>query len=118
MPENHPLDLFMTVSGEYLRIGVQEHRKFHFSVLLVQLSFLQDLIDNMKAFSTVEVYLVVISACHVRFVGKPVGQHPLFCQFMKGTSDRYPSPSLWDLAVVLEALTSHPYLLRWLCCWL
>ena len=77
------------------------------------LSFLQDLIDQMKAFSTVKVYLAAISACHVGFDGKPAGQHPLVCRFMKGARRLLPitktmSPS-WDLAVVLEALSSHPF---------
>lgn len=77
------------------------------------LSFLRDLIDQMKAFSTVKVYLAVISGCHVGFEGKPAGQHPLVCRYLKGGRRPLPvskpmSPS-WDLAVVLGALVSHPF---------
>ncbi|XP_053296886.1 uncharacterized protein LOC128456655 [Pleuronectes platessa] len=72
-----------------------------------------DLIDQKRAFSTVKVYLAAISACHVGFDGKPVGQHPLVCRFMKGARRLLPvsktmSPS-WDLTVVLGALSSHPF---------
>ncbi len=56
---------------------------FQCSVAVV-LSFLQDLIDQGKAFSTIKVFLAVISACHIGFDNKTVGQHPLVCRFMKG----------------------------------
>lgn len=77
------------------------------------LSFLQDLIDKKRAFSTVKVYLAAISACHVGFDGKTLGQHPLVCRFMKGARRLLPvskhmSPS-WDLSVVLRALSDHPF---------
>ena len=42
-------------------------------------SFLQDLIDKGKAFSTVMVYLAANAACHMGFGGKTAGQHPLVC---------------------------------------
>lgn len=35
-------------------------------------SFLQDLLDRDKAFSTVKVYLAAIAVCHVGFDGKAV----------------------------------------------
>ncbi|XP_043992826.1 uncharacterized protein LOC122842750 [Gambusia affinis] len=77
------------------------------------LTFLQDLLDKGKAFSTIKVYLAAISACHVGFGGKTVGQHPLVCQFMKGVRRRLPvskplAPS-WDLPLVLEALMDAPF---------
>lgn len=81
--------------------------------LSVVLSFLQNLIDKGRAFSTVKVYLAAISACHIGFNGKTLGQHPLICRFMKGARRLLPvsrpiSPS-WDLSVVLQALTEHPF---------
>ena len=82
-----------------------------FSALI--LSFLQDLIDKGKAFSTIKVYLAAISACHTGFEGKSVGQHPLVCQFMKGARRKLPTaralaPS-WDLPLVLDALSCPPF---------
>lgn len=41
------------------------------------LLFLQGLLDNGRAFSTVKVYLAGLSGCHVSFIGKTVGAHPL-----------------------------------------
>ncbi|XP_056116182.1 uncharacterized protein LOC130092366 [Rhinichthys klamathensis goyatoka] len=85
---------------------------FQCSVAVV-LSFLQDLIDQGKAFSTIKVYLAAISACHIGFDNKTVGQYPLVCRFMKGARRALPvskplSPS-WDLALVLEALSMSPF---------
>ncbi len=72
---------------------------FQCSVAVV-LSFLQDLIDQGKAFSTIKMYLAAISACHIGFDNKTVGQNPLVCRFMKGARRALPvskplSPS-WD----------------------
>ena len=77
------------------------------------LRFLQELLDKGRAFSTVKVYLAAISACHVGFGNAPVGQHPLVCRFMRGARRLRPAvkslvPS-WDLSVVLEALSQHPF---------
>lgn len=47
-------------------------------------SFLQDLLERDKAFSTVKVYLAAIAVCHVGFDGKAVGQHLFVSCFMKG----------------------------------
>ncbi len=85
---------------------------FQCSVAVV-LSFLQDLIDQGKAFSTVKVYLAAISACHIGFDNKTVGQNPLICRFMKGARRALPvskplSPS-WDLGLVLDALSMSPF---------
>ncbi|XP_067290316.1 uncharacterized protein [Pseudorasbora parva] len=77
------------------------------------LCFLQDLLDKGKAFSTMKVYLAAISACHVGFGDKTAGQHPLICRFMKGARRKRPVARrmvpLWDLSMVLEALSQHPF---------
>ncbi|XP_036419056.1 uncharacterized protein LOC118802708 [Colossoma macropomum] len=79
----------------------------------VILSFLQELLEKGKAFSTIKVYLAAISSCHVGFDGTIVGQHPLICRFMKGARRLRPvSKSLtpsWDLSLVLEALAYPPF---------
>lgn len=77
------------------------------------LCFLQNLMNNGRAFSTIKVYLAAISACHVGFEGVSVGRHPLICRFMKGVKRLRPVskclvPS-WDLAMVLNALTRAPF---------
>lgn len=88
-------------------------RQFLFSVPAVILSCLQDMVDKGKAFSTIKVYLAAISACHIGFEGRAVGQHPLVCRFMKGTRHKLPvsKPLLptWDLATVLDALSTPPF---------
>ena len=91
------------------------HRNSHipFQCLVeVTLSFLQDLIDKRKAFSTIKVYLEAIAACHVGFGKQTVSQHPLVCRFMKGVRRLLPvsRPLVppWDLAVVLEGLKALP----------
>ncbi|XP_024865142.1 uncharacterized protein LOC108244802 [Kryptolebias marmoratus] len=85
---------------------------FQCSVVEV-LCFLQSLLERGKAFSTIKVYLAAISACHVGFGDKPVGQHPLVCRFMKGARRKLPTSRpfvpLWDLTLVLEALCHHPF---------
>lgn len=77
------------------------------------LCFLQDLLDKRRAFSTIKVYLAAISACHVGFGDKPAGQHPLVCRFMRGARRTLPVSRplvpLWDLSVVLDALSHHPF---------
>ncbi|KAK2823508.1 hypothetical protein Q7C36_020108 [Tachysurus vachellii] len=77
------------------------------------LCFLQDLLDKRKAFSTIKVYLAAISACHVGFGDRSAGQHPLISRFMKGARRIRPVSRqmvpLWDLPIVLEALSQHPF---------
>ena len=85
---------------------------FQCSVPLI-LSFLQELLDKGKAFSTVKVYLAAIAACYVGFNGKAVGQHPLVSRFMKGARRLRPvsnqlAPS-WDLSTVLDVLSHPPF---------
>ena len=77
------------------------------------LSFLQSLMDKGRAFSTIKVYLAAISACHIGFGNKTVGEHPLICRFMKGARrvlrvSKSVVPT-WDLALVLDALTGAPF---------
>ena len=79
----------------------------------VILTFLQDLLDRNKSFSTVKVYLAAVSACHVGFGDKTAGQHPLIRQFMKGARRLRPvskplAPS-WDLPMVLDVLSQPPF---------
>uniref|UniRef100_A0A1A8PZ04 ribonuclease H n=1 Tax=Nothobranchius rachovii TaxID=451742 RepID=A0A1A8PZ04_9TELE len=79
----------------------------------VILSFLQDLLDGKKAFSTIKVYLAAISARHLGFGKKLAGQHPLVCSFMRGARRLLPVsrplvPS-WDLSLVLSALSGPPF---------
>ncbi|KAK0156238.1 hypothetical protein N1851_000491 [Merluccius polli] len=73
----------------------------------------EGLLEKGKAFSTIKVYLAAISACHVGFGDRPAGQHPLVCRFMKGARRKLPVSRplvpLWDLSVVLEALSHHPF---------
>ncbi|KAI2662102.1 Gag-Pol polyprotein [Labeo rohita] len=77
------------------------------------LCFLQSLLNNGRAFSTIKVYLAAISACHVGFEGVSVGRHSLIGRFMKGVRRLRPVskrlvPS-WDLSMVLNALTQAPF---------
>lgn len=85
---------------------------FQCSVALV-LCFLQDMLEADRAFSTIKVYVAAISACHIGFGGKPVGQHPLVCRFMKGARRLRPVVRsvvpTWDLEVVLDALSKSPF---------
>lgn len=61
-----------------------------------------------KAFSTINVYLVAISSCHIGLYSDTVGKHPIVSRFMKGVRRLRPVtiPVLpaWDLSLVLEAL--------------
>lgn len=44
--------------------------------------FLQDMVDTGKSFSISKMYSAAVSACHIGFGGKAVGQHPLVCPFI------------------------------------
>ncbi len=48
------------------------------------LCFLQSLLKNGRAFSTIKIYLAAISVCHFGFEGVSVGRQTLTCHFMKG----------------------------------
>lgn len=85
---------------------------FDFQCSVVELlCFLLDLVDKGKAFLTIKVYLAAISACHVGFGDRSAGQHPLISGFMKGAKRKLavsrPLVPLWDLSIVLEALSQH-----------
>ena len=73
------------------------------------LCILQELLENGNAFSTIKVYLPAISACHFGFGDNP----KLVCRFMKGVRRKLPVSRplvpLWDLSVVLDALSHHPF---------
>ena len=77
------------------------------------LRFLQGLLDKGLTYSTIKVYIAAISACHVGYDGKPVGEHPLVPPFRKGvkraTATDKPLFPLWELAVVLEGLCKPPF---------
>ena len=79
----------------------------------VILSFLQDLIDKCKAFSTLQVYLAAIAACYVGFGKQTASRHPLVCHLMKGacrlTLMSTPLVPPRGLAVVLEGLKGPPF---------
>ena len=77
------------------------------------LVFLQGRLDLGNTFSTVNVYLAAISACHLGFDGKTVGRQPLVVEFLKGAKrasrvSRSLFPK-WDLALVLDSLSRTPF---------
>lgn len=92
--------------------GKSHTLSFQCSVTTI-LSFLQELLDKGKAFSTIKVYLAAISACHVGFVDGPVSHHPLVCRFMKGARRLHPVSKplvpTWDLSLVLGAVSQPPF---------
>ena len=79
-----------------------------FSVLCIDsLVIFAELLEKGRAFSTIKVYWAAITACHVGFDSRPVGQRPLVCIFMKGAwrklpSERSMTPS-WNPPTVLDA---------------
>ncbi|XP_070397959.1 uncharacterized protein [Nothobranchius furzeri] len=81
--------------------------------VIVILSFLQELLDGKKAFSTTKVYLAAISARHSGFEKKLASQHPLVCSFMRGARRLLPvsRPLVlsWDLSLLLKALSGPPF---------
>ncbi|XP_056436383.1 uncharacterized protein LOC130373776 [Gadus chalcogrammus] len=66
------------------------------------LCFPQGLLEKGKAFSMIKVYLAAVSACHVGFGDKPAGQR-------RKLPVSRPLLPLWDLSVVLDALSHHPF---------
>ncbi len=77
------------------------------------LTFLQEILEGGKAISTIKVYLVAISSCHMGFNGETVGKHSIVSRFLKGVRHLRPitKPMLpaWDLPLVLEALGEAPF---------
>ncbi len=77
------------------------------------LRFLQSLLDENWAASTLRVYVAAISAHHVRMDGQPLGSHALVTQFLRGAQRLRPPQSIrvpsWDLSLVLKSLTLPPF---------
>ncbi|XP_076128603.1 uncharacterized protein LOC143109685 [Alosa pseudoharengus] len=88
------------------------HDPFQCSVIVI-LNFLQELLDQGKAASTIKVYVAAISACHFGIGGASPGTHPWVTRFMAGVRRfKVSRPVLfptWDLTVVLRALTEPPF---------
>ena len=85
---------------------------FQASVTLI-LTFLQGLLDRNLGNSSVKLNLAAISAYHVGMDNKPISEHLLIRQFMRGVRRARPVarslvPS-WDLTLVLDALTRAPF---------
>ena len=77
------------------------------------LQFLQSLLDQGKAASTLKVYASAISACHATGSDGQLGKHPLLSRFLKGVRRLRPVRALqvpaWDLGLVLSALGKPPF---------
>ncbi len=77
------------------------------------LSFLQHLLDDNKAASTLKVYVAAISAYHAPVDGASLGSHNLVCIFLKGVRRLKPVRStpfpVWDLPLVLEFLCTPQF---------
>ena len=74
---------------------------------VVILQFLQSLLDNGRASSTLRVYASAISAFHFGLNGFPVGQLPAVSRFLAGAARLRPMPVHlpgWSLQPVLQAL--------------
>ncbi|KAL0149377.1 hypothetical protein M9458_055415, partial [Cirrhinus mrigala] len=77
------------------------------------LEFLQSHFSEGVTPATLKVYVAAISAEHAPTEGVSVGCHPLVSRFMQGSRRLRPFcpaqiPS-WDLSIVLEGLTGHPF---------
>ena len=77
------------------------------------LTFLQEFLDRDLGKSSVKVNLAAISAYHVGMNNRPVSEHLLIRQFMRGVTRARPMarslvPS-WDLTLVLDALSRDPF---------
>lgn len=85
-------------------VHVMEHkpRQDPFTCSIEALSsFLQHMLEQGHAFSTLKVNLAAISACHVGWNGATPGANPLATRFIKGTkrlcSPRSVSVPLWGM---------------------
>ena len=76
-------------------------------------SFLQDLFDRGRAWSTIRGYVAAISACHPSFQEKSLGSVAEIRDFIGGVFKlRPPVKSIiprWDLGIVLHALAMGPF---------
>lgn len=81
--------------------------------ILSILSFLQHLLEEGKAASTLKVYVAAISAYHAPVGGSSLGSHSLVCSFLKGARRlnpaRNPHFPVWDLPLVLAFLCSPQF---------
>ena len=77
------------------------------------LDFLQSLLDDGRAPSTLKVYVAAISSQHGLINNATVGCQRLVSLFLRGASRLRPSVSprvpAWDLSLVLKALSSAPF---------
>jgi hypothetical protein len=77
------------------------------------LCFLQSLLDNNRAPSTLKVYVAAISAQHVKVNDQSLGSHILITRVLKGAQRLHTAPTVrvpsWDLSLVLRTLTQHPF---------
>ncbi len=85
------------------------------SVLLVVLSFLQELLDKGRSPSTLKVYIYIaaIAASYAPIAGQSLGRNTSAVRFLRGTKRLYPPLPLtvltWDLPTVLMALKGPPF---------
>ena len=81
--------------------------------LPVVLTYLQTLVDNDLAPSTVKAYAAAISSCHDGYGERTVFAHPLVKRFLKGVRRQKPAvrslTPQWDLTLVLRALGKPPF---------
>ena len=77
------------------------------------LIFLQEFLDRGLGLSSVKINLAAIAAYHVGMNNRPISEHLLVRQFMKGVARLRPvSRSLvpsWDLTIVLDSLAKAPF---------
>lgn len=77
------------------------------------LEFLQSHFSKGEALANLRVYVAAISAEHVPMGGVSVGHQPLVSHFMQGLRPLRPfrlaQVPLWDLSIVLEGLSDHPF---------
>ncbi len=68
------------------------------------LCFLQSLLENNRAPSSLRVYIAAISAHHAFVNGQPLGSHNLVTCFLKGAQRLRPAKTVrcpsWDLSLV------------------
>lgn len=74
------------------------------------LNFLQHLLEEDKAASTLKVYVAAISAYHFPVGGSSVGSHSLACSFLNHLNPaRTPHFPVWDLSLVLAFLCTSQF---------
>jgi len=103
----------MLVGGSFSLIGVQYTKNVGPRPVPMVLCFLQSLIDNNRAPSTLRVSVAAISVQHVKVNNQSLGSHILISRFLKSAQQFHPAPTVrvpsWDLSLVLRTLTQHPF---------